>query len=62
MTERAIWLRLDGANVVVAVEVIRAGKRTWVDVISERADGCYSHIIEPSGIDARIADARTRTP
>ena len=47
----AIHLYLEGKDVVVAVE---ATKGQWVEVIRERADGCYSHIVEPSGIHARI--------
>lgn len=56
----AIHLYLDGvgadAHVVVAVE---ASPSRWVEVIRERADGCYSHFVEPAGIQARI-DAHDR--
>jgi hypothetical protein len=55
----AIRLHLDGippnAYAVVSVE---AASGQWVEVIRERADGCYSHIVEPSGIQASIAAAR----
>ncbi len=51
----AIHLYLDGKDVVVAVE---ATKGEWVVVIRERADGCYSHIVEPSGIQAAIERRR----
>jgi hypothetical protein len=53
----AIHLYLDGGDVVVSVE---ARKGQWVEVIRERADGCYSHIVEPSGIQARIDATTTR--
>lgn len=51
----AIHLYLEGTDVVVAVE---ATKGQWVVVIRERADGCYSHIVEPAGIQARIDASR----
>jgi hypothetical protein len=52
-----IWLRLEGQDVVVLVEA-RAG--VWVEVIRERADGCYSHIVEPGTIE-RLCCTSTAT-
>ena len=42
----AIWLKNIGDDVIVEAEI--AGK--WVEVIRERADGAYSHIVESGGI------------
>lgn len=49
--EGGIWLRHDGVAYVVAIE--RDGK--WIDVIRDM--GACSHIVEPLGINDRIARA-----
>lgn len=54
MTERAIWLRREGDFAVVLVEKT---KGVWVEVIRERYDGAFSHIVEPSGIETALAKA-----
>jgi hypothetical protein len=41
-----VWLRKEGERVIVAVEI--EGK--WIDVITEREEGPFSHIVEPDGI------------
>ena len=41
-----VWLRKTGGRVIVAVEF--GGK--WIDVITEREEGQFSHIVEPGGI------------
>jgi hypothetical protein len=41
-----VWLRKEGERVIVAVEF--GGK--WIDVITEHAEGAFSHIVEPGGI------------
>ena len=46
VTVRGVWLRKEGERVIVAVEI--EGK--WIDVITERADSAFSHIVEPGGI------------
>ncbi len=50
----AIRLYRLGQHVVVAIEVIEDGRSRWVEVIRERYDGCFSHIVEPDGIAARV--------
>jgi hypothetical protein len=47
----AIWLRRDGEHVAVLIDVCGI----WIEVIRERADGAFSHIVEPSGILAAMA-------
>lgn len=41
-----IWLRRIGDRVIVAAEI----NGRWIDVISEHAEGSFSHIVEPSGM------------
>jgi hypothetical protein len=42
-----IWLlRVTGQGIVVRAEI----DGRWVDVISERFDGEFSHIVEPGGM------------
>lgn len=57
---KAIRLHLDGippnAYAVVSIEV---EPRRWIEIIRERADGCYSHIVEPSGIETALRAARS---
>lgn len=42
-----LWLRASGDRAIVSAEI--NGK--WHDVISERMDGPFSHIAEPSSIE-----------
>jgi hypothetical protein len=44
---RALWLVADGGKAVLKAERV---KGEWVTLITEQADGPFSHIIEPSGI------------
>ena len=55
MRMRAIHLYRQGDYTIVAVE---ARKGVWVEVIREPYDNAFSHIVEPSGIEARIAAHR----
>jgi hypothetical protein len=48
--ERAVWLRRHGDYAIVAIE----HKGEWIDLIHEHVDGCFSHIIEPLGIQSKI--------
>jgi hypothetical protein len=41
-----VWLRKEGVSTIVAVEI--DGK--WIDVIVERSQHAFSHIVEPDGI------------
>jgi hypothetical protein len=43
-----VWLRRSGDRVIVAVEI----DGLWRDVIVERLDSNFSHIVESSGIRA----------
>ena len=45
----AIRLRTDGEHTVVDAEIGGA----WIEVIRERSDGEFCHIVEPSGIYSR---------
>ena len=45
----AIRLRKDGEHTVVDAEIGGA----WIEVIRERSDGEFCHIVEPSGIYSR---------
>lgn len=51
--ERAIWLRREGDFAVVLIEKDGA----FVEVIREPLDGPFSHIVEPSGIKAKLSEA-----
>lgn len=58
-----IWLRRDGGEnevgrVIVSVDI----NGRWVDVISEVADGAFSHIVEPLGIRGAIRRKIEREP
>ncbi len=44
-----IRLRKDGEHTVVDAEIGGA----WIEVIRERSDDAFCHIVEPSGIYAR---------
>ena len=46
-----IWLRREGSRAIVAVGL---SPDCWVDVIEEQYDNNFSHIVEPSGIEARV--------
>ena len=48
-----VWLRRKGDQVVVAIEV----HGYWVELVSEHYEGNFSHIVEPSGMRRRIAEA-----
>jgi hypothetical protein len=50
----AIHLYRDGDHAVVAIEV----DRQWVILIKEYIDSPFSHIIEPSGIQRCVDEAR----
>lgn len=52
----AIWLRREGDYAVVLVETKIDGVSTWVEVMREHIEGAFSHIIEPSGVESRIAN------
>jgi hypothetical protein len=41
-----VWLRRVGDRVIVSVEI----EGVWQDVISEHAEGAFSHIVEPGGM------------
>jgi len=45
----AIRLRKDGGHTVVDAELGGA----WIEVIRERSDGEFCHIVEPAGIYSR---------
>jgi hypothetical protein len=57
-----IWLRREGDYVVVLVEHKIDGGSVWVEVIREHHEGPFSHIIEPSGIESRLADHSRTAP
>lgn len=46
----ALHLRAEGEHVILEIEV--NGK--WVQLIKERMDSAFSHIIEPAGIQVRV--------
>lgn len=49
-----LWLRKEGNHAVVLVEL----EGQWVEVCREHtAEGPFSHIVEPAGIDARAEKA-----
>lgn len=41
-----IWLKNIGTDVIVEAEI----EGQWVEVIRERSDGIFSHIVEPGGM------------
>jgi len=45
-----IRLRRDGDHAVVEIDT-GVSDSPWVEVIRERADGAFSHIVEPSGVE-----------
>lgn len=49
----AIWLKTIGDDVIVEAEI---GGR-WVELIRERSDGAYSHIIEGNGVFTAYVNA-----
>lgn len=51
-----IRLRREGDDAVVEIDTGIPNKngKTFVEVIRERADGAFSHIVEPSGIESAI--------
>lgn len=48
-----VHLKRIGDKAIVAVEV----DGRWVDIIEEYYDGSFSHICEPGGIRARVANS-----
>jgi hypothetical protein len=44
-----VWIHRSGDYIVVELE---APDGSWVEAVREQADGNYSHIIEPLGIEA----------
>jgi hypothetical protein len=53
-----IHLFRTGEHVVVSVEI----GGTWIEVIRERHDGAFSHIIEPAGMYAAYYSAPPTPP
>ena len=49
--DKALWLRTEGDNAVLLIEV---EKGKWVELIRERLDSPFSHVIEPAGIEHAI--------
>lgn len=47
-----IWLRREGDYAVVLLQ--EPNKSEWIEVIRESLDGNFSHIIEPTGIQAEF--------
>lgn len=54
---KALFLRAEGDDVVLEIEV---EKGKWVELIREKMDSPFSHIIEPLGIKKRVKDGITR--
>ncbi len=50
MNKNALWLVAEGEYVILKIEV--NGK--WIELIKERLDAPFSHIIEPAGIEKAI--------
>ncbi len=50
-----IWLRREGDFAVVLVQSVDG--KEWVEIIREHVDGAFSHIIEPTGIEAEMNKA-----
>jgi hypothetical protein len=48
--QNALWLVAEGDYVLLKIEV----NKEWVTLIKEPKDSPFSHIIEPSGIQAKI--------
>lgn len=48
---KALWLVAEGEYAILKMEV-RKGE--WVELIKERLDSPFSHIIEPLGIERAI--------
>lgn len=48
--KNAVWLVAEGDYAIVKIEV--DGK--WIEIIRERLDSPFSHIVEPSGIQNAI--------
>jgi hypothetical protein len=46
----ALWMRSEGDYVILSIET----EKGWVELIRERLDSPFSHIIEPAGIEGRI--------
>jgi hypothetical protein len=44
-----IRLRKEGADIIVDAEI----GGTWIEIIRERSDGSFCHIVEPNGMYAR---------
>lgn len=47
----ALHLRAEGDYAILEIET----EKGWVELIRERLDSPFSHIIEPAGIEGRIA-------
>jgi hypothetical protein len=52
---KALCLRAEGEYVVLEIEESKGG---WVEIIRERIDSPFSHIIEPAGIKIEIKKSR----
>lgn len=48
---KALFLRAEGDYAILEIE---AEKGKWVELIRERLDSPFSHIIEPAGIESAI--------
>lgn len=53
---KALFLRAEGEYVILAIE---SEKGKWVELIKERLDSPFSHIIEALGIQAAIDKTNT---
>ena len=51
VSRSALWLVAEGEFAVLKIEV-KPGE--WVELIRERLDAPFSHIVEPSGISSAI--------
>lgn len=50
-TYNALHLRAEGDYAILSIEV----NGTWIELIRERLDSPFSHIIEPAGIQTAIS-------
>lgn len=55
--QKALFLRAEGDCAILEIE---AEKGKWVELIRERLDAPFSHIIEPSGIESAIEKSKVK--